>query len=211
VPVWIAASVAGMLLLLLFIGLRTLLGNGAEQAAAATLALHPPDKVELARRVVAPPPPPPPPPPVNRVTQLQRICAQLGPDCNTTVKLTQTANTIIFRVGDLVLFESGKADVREKFLPVAAKIAQAVEKEQGFIKVVGHTDSIPIKNVRFPSNFHLSVARAEAVAAVLKKGISDPSRLQTEGKGEDQPIASNETAEGRAQNRRVEVLIPRTD
>jgi type VI secretion system protein ImpK len=85
VPVWIAASVAGMLLLLLFIGLRTLLGNGAEQAAAATLALHPPDKVELARRVVAPPPPPPPPPPVNRVTQLQRICAQLGPDCNTTV------------------------------------------------------------------------------------------------------------------------------
>jgi type VI secretion system protein ImpK len=65
--------------------------------------------------------------------------------------------------------------------------------------------------VRFPSNFHLSVARAEAVASVLKKGITNKERLQTEGKGEDQPIANNSTPEGRAQNRRVEVLIPRTD
>jgi type VI secretion system protein ImpK len=200
-----------LLLLLLFAGLRGWLGSSSEAVAAATMALHPPDKVEIARRVIAPPPPPPPPPPVNRITQLQRICAELGPDCNTTVKLTQTANTIIFRVGDLVLFESGKADVREKFLPVAAKIAASVEKEQGFIKVVGHTDNIPIKNVRFPSNFHLSVARAEAVAAVLKKGISKPERLQTEGKGEDQPVAGNDTPEGRQLNRRVEVLIPRTD
>jgi type VI secretion system protein ImpK len=211
VPVWVASSVAALLLLLLFAGLRGWLGSSSEAVAAATMALHPPDKVEIARRVIAPPPPPPPPPPVNRITQLQRICAELGPDCNTTVKLTQTANTIIFRVGDLVLFESGKADVREKFLPVAAKIAASVEKEQGFIKVVGHTDNIPIKNVRFPSNFHLSVARAEAVAAVLKKGISKPERLQTEGKGEDQPVAGNDTPEGRQLNRRVEVLIPRTD
>ncbi|HET9903863.1 MAG TPA: type VI secretion system protein TssL, long form [Xanthobacteraceae bacterium] len=211
IPVWITASVAALLLLMLFAGLRTLLGNEAESVAAATLALHPQDKIEIARRIIAPPPPPPPPPPVNRITQLQRICAELGADCNTTVKLVQTANTIIFRVGDLVLFESGKADVREKFLPVAAKIARAVENETGFIKVVGHTDSIPIKNVRFPSNFHLSVARAEAVAAVLKKGLSKPERLQIEGKGADQPIASNDTPDGRAQNRRVEVLIPRTD
>jgi type VI secretion system protein ImpK len=191
--------------------LRTLLGTGAEAVAAATLALHPPDKIEIARRVIAPPPPPPPPPPAARVTQLQRICAELGPDCNTTVKLTQTANMIIIRVGDLVLFESGKADVREKFLPVATKIAQALEKETGWIKVVGHTDSIPIKNVRFPSNFHLSVARSEAVSAVLKKQITAPDRVQTEGKGEDQPIASNDSADGRLQNRRVEVLIPRNE
>ncbi|MBN8921376.1 MAG: type IVB secretion system protein IcmH/DotU, partial [Rhizobiales bacterium] len=100
VPVWIGGSVAALLLMLLFAGLRTLLGNGAEAAAAQTLALHPMDPIEIARRVVAPPPPPPPPPPVARITQLQRICNELGPDCNTTVKLTQTANTIIFRVGD---------------------------------------------------------------------------------------------------------------
>jgi type VI secretion system protein ImpK len=211
VPVWVAGSVAALLLLLLFAGLRTWLSNGAQTVAAAELALHPPDKIEIARRVIAPPPPPPPPPPVARITQLQRICAALGPDCNSTVKLTQTANTIIIRVGDLVLFESGKADVREKFMPVATKIAQALEKEQGWIKVVGHTDSIPIKNARFPSNFELSVARAEAVATVLKKQISQPNRLQNEGKGEDQPIADNKTPDGRAQNRRVEVLIPRTD
>ena len=210
-PVWIGGSVAALLLMLLFAGLRTLLGNGAEAAAAQTLALHPMDPIEIARRVVAPPPPPPPPPPVARITQLQRICNELGPDCNTTVKLTQTANTIIFRVGDLVLFESGKADVREKFLPVAAKIAHAIEKEEGWVKVVGHTDNIPIKNVRFPSNFHLSVARAEAVANVLKKQLTKPDRVQTEGKGEDQPIANNANAEGRALNRRVEVLIPRTE
>ncbi len=64
---------------------------------------------------------------------------------------------------------------------------------------------------RFPSNFELSVERAKAVAAVLKQGLADPSRVDVEGKGPDAPIASNSTPEGRARNRRVEIFIERSE
>ena len=65
--------------------------------------------------------------------------------------------------------------------------------------------------MRFPSNFELSVERAKAVAAVLKPGLTDPSRVEIEGKGPDVPIASNTTPEGRAKNRRVEIFIERSE
>ena len=95
--------------------------------------------------------------------------------------------------------------------PAAARIAKLLEQEKGFIKVVGHTDSIPIKSVRFPSNYHLSVERAKAVAELLKQGVSQPDRFQIEGKGAETPIETNATPEGRSKNRRVEILIPRVE
>ncbi len=84
-----------------------------------------------------------------------------------------------------------------------------LDKEPGYIKVIGHTDNTPIsRTVRFPSNYELSVERAKSVAALLKLGLhrSEP-RSQTDGKGETAPIASNKTPEGRAKNRRVEIMI----
>jgi type VI secretion system protein ImpK len=94
---------------------------------------------------------------------------------------------------------------------VATKIAAFLEKKTGTIRIVGHTDNTPIKTVRFPSNWHLSVERAKAVAAILKLGLSHPERIDVEGKGSDVPVAPNTTPEGRAKNRRVEVAIRRTN
>jgi type VI secretion system protein ImpK len=111
---------------------------------------------------------------------------------------------------DLALFESGKAEVRNAFKPAAARIARLLDRN-GFIKVVGHTDNVPIKSVRAPSNWHLSVERAKAVAELLKQGISRPDRLQVDGKGAEVSIDSNATPDGRSKNRRVEILIPRID
>jgi type VI secretion system protein ImpK len=118
---------------------------------------------------------------------------------------------IVIRLCDLALFESGKAEVRNAFKPAAARIARLLDQERGFIKVVGHTDSIPIKSVRFPSNWHLSRERAKAVAELLKQGISKPDRLQVDGRAAEVPIAPNTTPDGRSKNRRVEILIPRID
>jgi type VI secretion system protein ImpK len=125
----------------------------------------------------------------------------------------QTANRIIIRVGNVILFDSGSATVLTQFRPIAARVAAALEKEPGFIQVIGHTDNSPIGsgNVRFPSNYHLSIERAKNVAALLKLGLTKPDRLQTDGKGETAPIADNATPEGRARNRRVEILIPREE
>jgi type VI secretion system protein ImpK len=143
---------------------------------------------------------------------LQRIRAALAQEIAAgQLSAEENATTVFIRVGDVVLFEPGQADVRKQFLPIAQRIAAALNKEPGAIKVIGHTDSTPIHNIRFPSNWHLSVARAKAVAALLKEHLASAARIEVEGKGADVPIASNKTAEGRARNRRVEVTIPRAD
>jgi type VI secretion system protein ImpK len=129
------------------------------------------------------------------------------------VNVEQTANQITVRIGNVLLFNSGVATVLEQFKPIGERIAATLDKEEGFIKVVGHTDNSPIgaDRVRFPSNYALSVERAKNVAALLKPLLINPDRLQTEGKGETAPVADNGTPEGKAKNRRVEIVIPRTD
>jgi type VI secretion system protein ImpK len=206
VPLWAVASIVLALLVGLYITLLTLLSGGADAVASSAMTLHPSDRVEIARRVIAPPPPPPSPPPPT--AQLPRIKRELADDC---ITVTQTGSVIVIRLCDLALFESGKADVRPGFRPAAARIAKLLQEEKGFIKVVGHTDSIPIKSARFPSNFQLSVERARAVTDLLKLGVSQHGRFQIEGKGSETPIETNATPEGRSKNRRVEILIPRVE
>ncbi len=111
----------------------------------------------------------------------------------------------------LVLFQPGQAAVLDSFKPIIRRIAASLDKEPGAIKVVGHTDSIPIKSVRFLESPELSVERAKAVEALLSASLADKSRIQTGGQAAGVPIASNATPEGRTRNRRVEIMIPRAD
>jgi type VI secretion system protein ImpK len=197
VPVWSVASVATVLLLALFLTLRALLTGGAESVAEMTATLHPSDRVDIKRRVPAPPPPPPPPPP--------------APDIkfNDCIQFLPTANLITIRLCGEFLFNSGQAEVKPGFAPIAADIARFLNDTPGAVKVIGHTDSTAIKTVRFPSNQVLSKERAQAVANAIKKGMNEPNRIEIEGRGPDLPVASNATAEGRAKNRRVEVSVAR--
>ncbi len=201
VPVWAAASVAGVLLLGLFLVLRTLLGGHSEAIAGALVTVHPTTEIGIQRRVFAAPPPPKPQP----SSQKERICANVGPP----ISCLETPTHIIIRLSNIALFGPGDATVSNEFKPLIGRITQILEKEPGTIRIIGHTDSAPIRNVRFPSNFHLSVERAKAVSALIRTQLSKPGRIEIEGKGPDVPIASNETREGRAQNRRVEILIQR--
>jgi type VI secretion system protein ImpK len=212
IPTWAVSGFAALLLFALYLTLRTLLDGGSEAVAESLVTLHGSGRIEIARRAPAPPPPPPPPPEPAQVSQADRISAQLAPEIGSgKISVTQTGNQIIIRVGDLILFAPGQARVLDQFKPIAARIAAILETENGSIRVVGHTDSTPIKSVRFPSNFDLSVERAKAVAVLLKQGLSDPERVAVEGKGADVPVAPNDTADGRAKNRRVEVLVKRAD
>ena len=120
-----------------------------------------------------------------------------------------TANLIVIRLCGEFLFDSGQADVKTGFAPVAADIARYLNDTSGPIKVIGHTDSTPIKTVRFPSNQVLSKERANSVASVIKRLMQQPNRVETEGRGPDVPVAPNATSEGRAKNRRVEVTVAR--
>jgi type VI secretion system protein ImpK len=119
---------------------------------------------------------------------------------------------IAIRVCSGIMFASGKADVLPMFKPVALRIAQILEKESGPVKIIGHTDNQPLSRTNpFKNNLQLSVERAKAVAALMGPNMSQPARLMIEGRGSDDPIADNKTAEGRAQNRRVEFLLTRSE
>jgi type VI secretion system protein ImpK len=214
VPWWGVLGCVGLMLFGIYFILLYWLTGGVDPAAAQMVALHDVGKLAIIRAPSPAPPPPPPPPEPDKVTQLQRICAALGPDVAAdNASAEQTANQITVRVGNVILFDSGSATVLDQFKPIAGRVAATLDKEEGFIKIVGHTDNTPIShsNVRFPDNYHLSIERAKSVAALFRPFLGKPDRLQTDGKGETAPIGDNKTPEGRAKNRRVEILIPRTD
>jgi len=116
---------------------------------------------------------------------------------------------LVTRMLDRVLFDSGKAQLRRSAQPVLDKVAQVLQEVPDQpIGVEGHTDNVPIKYSGWADNRALASARANAVVSYLvdKHGIA-PSRLTAIGYGEARPIASNDTPEGRQQNRRVEIII----
>ncbi|HEV2555677.1 MAG TPA: type VI secretion system protein TssL, long form [Bosea sp. (in: a-proteobacteria)] len=200
VPVWSVAALAGVAVLGLYLVFRALLGGNAEAAASALLSVHPKGELGLVRKVFSAPPPPLPPPPVP-----PKVCGAVQPPIVCQV----TPNVIIVRLVDITLFEPGQAAVRAEFKPLIERIAAVLETEGGAVKVVGHTDNVPIRTARFASNLQLSQARAKAVGDLLQTKLSKPDRISVEGKGADVPIAPNTTREGRAKNRRVEILIQR--
>lgn len=212
IPLWTVFGATSLALFALFITLRALLSGGAEAAAADLNGLNGRGELKLARHVFAPPPKLPDPPP-GQLTQLQRIRLALAPEISAhKVDASQTTTKIKITVGDLVPFASGQATIKPQFRPIAKRIAEVLEKEPGAISIIGHTDNIKLQATsRFSSNWQLSIERAKAVAAVLRPDLSDPSRIEVDGRADEEPVASNDTAQGRALNRRVEVMLARSD
>ena len=124
------------------------------------------------------------------------------------VKVGYDERGLVARRLGRVLFDSGKAVLRHGAFPVLDKVAQVLkEVPQQPVGVEGHTDNVPIKYSGWADNHTLSLARAEAVVDYLVAQGVDRSRLTAVGLGEQRPIASNDTASGRQQNRRVEIVI----
>ncbi|MGR5149941.1 type VI secretion system protein TssL, long form [Photobacterium alginatilyticum] len=103
------------------------------------------------------------------------------------------------------LFLSGSAEVREALIPLLSKVARALESTHGRILITGHTDDQPIFTSRYPSNWHLSLARATAVANSMALGTDLHGRLWPEGLGDSSPRKTNDSPGNRASNRRVEI------
>ena len=106
------------------------------------------------------------------------------------------------------LFESGSAQIQDQYYPVLAAVSQALDSVEGQIIVTGYTDNQPIQSLNFPSNWHLSQARADAVKEILLKYVKNGgTRIRSEGRGSTDPVAPNDTLENRAKNRRVEITL----
>jgi type VI secretion system protein ImpK len=149
----------------------------------------------------APAQPPPPPKAIGLSVLLQPEIAQGW------VSVTELADRAIVRLRGDNLFESGSASVNPQYQQVLARVAEALNSTPGTVVVSGHTDNRPILSLRFPSNWDLSKARADAVVALLSGGLANPARVRSEGRGDMEPIVNNDTPANRAINRRVDITL----
>jgi type VI secretion system protein ImpK len=105
------------------------------------------------------------------------------------------------------LFDSGSTDVKPRYVPVLARVSDALNTVSGSVLVTGFTDNVPIRSGRFPSNFELSQARADTVRGIIAQRLTEPNRTRAQGRADSDPVAPNDTAENRSRNRRVEVTL----
>jgi chemotaxis protein MotB len=124
------------------------------------------------------------------------------------IQLTELQGKVTVRMTEKVLFASGSAVINAEGKKTLQEVAEAFKTISGrIVRVEGHTDNVPIHTERFPSNWELSAARAIAVVRYLQDRGVDPDLLGAAGYAEYQPIAPNDTPEGRAQNRRIEISL----
>ncbi|HVJ51637.1 MAG TPA: type IVB secretion system protein IcmH/DotU [Aliidongia sp.] len=204
VPIWVILAAAASVLLLCFIGYSYFLADRSDAVFARLAALPPNGTVSLARAAVPMPPPP-------DTGQSQKIRKFLEPEIKEgLVTVLEDNQSITIRIRAQGMFPSGSADVVDKVKPTLLRIGDALNTEPGPVSIAGHSDNVPIRTLRFPSNYELSLARAKAVQALVGSKMSEPGRLASEGKADTQPIAPNNTPEGREQNRRIEISLTKT-
>lgn len=149
-----------------------------------------------------------PEPPVIPVSQLDRLRGFLEEEIREgLVTVTEDDRSIKVLIRGDGMFDSAEAVPRPEFGMLLQRIGQALDAEDGQVAIEGHTDSQPIRSADFASNQALSLARAQSVRDVIAAQMARAERLDVIGRGASGPIASNDTAEGRALNRRTEVIL----
>ena len=141
----------------------------------------------------------------EEVSELEK--AVLEADASQEVQVEVQPDGVVFRLDAPFLFASGGADLTPAALPVLDKMAEVLAKHPERVRVEGHTDAIPIHSAKFASNWELSAARAVTVARYFQSRGVAPERMSATGYGEFKPLAGNDSAEGRATNRRVEIFL----
>ena len=212
VPLWVVGAVAAVLLLGLFVALSFSLNAASDPVFNQLHGIR--AKVKPPEARPAPPPPavaaaapsaPPKTPPPKRVPRLREL---LEPEIRQRlVELEESPDRVtIVVVGDS-LFRSGSARLEGAYVDLFRRIGEALDEVSGKILVTGHTDNVPVRSVRFPSNWHLSQERALSVMRVVSERVKAKGRVEAEGRADTEPRAPNDTPANRARNRRVEVNL----
>lgn len=129
-----------------------------------------------------------------------------------SINLIKEQRGMVIRINDKMLFDEGSAVVKPEAEKSLGEIVKILTKIDNPVIIEGHTDSTPIKNKKYSSNWELSTARATNIIAYMQKnGKINPKRLSAVGYGEYVPIADNTSISGRILNRRVDIIIPGTN
>ena len=206
VPVWLAALGGAGLIGLLFATYCFSLNVQSDRLFEVSGSL-PPRAMPGISRVAPPRPVPPLPPAAQPPGPRETLAAALEREIGDgQLSIGGSEAVPILRLRSTGMFANGSATLDPMFLPVLDRIGGVIGRLSGRIEVIGYTDNQPIHTIAFPSNFQLSAARARAAAAELGRGI-DPARISAAGRADADSVASNATASGRQQNRRVEIVL----
>jgi type VI secretion system protein ImpK len=209
VPLWVSVVISGLLLLLIYFGVIYLINRNSDKVSQrldrisqkeATL----PTSQQIVQQPIAVPP--------QKEASYEAAKDLFGIDklkealqFEIEQQRVQVLDGPTLRIVNI--FHSGSDQVKEEFIPMLEKIAKFLESYNVRILVVGHTDNLPIFSGRFPSNWHLSEARAKSVATRLARTEKLLEQIRYEGHGANDPVSSNDTEENRALNRRIDIHI----
>jgi type VI secretion system protein ImpK len=199
VPAWVAMVAAGALLLMIYLGFAYTINkssnmtyNNLAKVSAKTIKIPP---AAAKRKVTAVP--------VGRPGLSNRFERLLEAEIAHGMVQVLKGNTL--RLTNA--FPSGSDRVKKAYKPMLVKIAHELQRDNSMITVIGHTDNQPIFSARFPSNWHLSEARAKNVAGLMAAAATLQGRIRYEGHADNEPVAPNDTAANRARNRRIDIQI----
>jgi type VI secretion system protein ImpK len=193
-PLWVAAAVTALLLVGIYSGFRLSLTSSSDAIAAKIASL----------RIPASPSRPTPVPKRPEEPRLAPFLVEEIRQGRVAVD-DRRDRSVVTVLGD-GLFKPGDGAINTRDDALFGRIGDALAQVPGKIDVIGHTDNAPIRTLRFPSNWELSKSRAESVASILASRVPR-ARIEANGRGETEPVSSNDTAEGRARNRRVEIVL----
>ncbi|MBB1349466.1 MULTISPECIES: type VI secretion system protein TssL, long form [unclassified Pseudoalteromonas] len=191
VPLWVIFSVLGLLLLTVYLFINMKLNDDVMAVSDKLAIIHPVaedqavDKKDQHLLVLE---------------QLLQTEIQMG-----IVTIKKNIDRIRISINSESLFNQGDSKLLPSFQPILEKLALSLEGTKGRILITGHTDDTPIRTDKYPSNWHLSLARATQVANSMAKSTNLSGRLWPEGKGAAEPIASNSDSASRSLNRRIEI------
>lgn len=191
IPLWMMGLVLLLLVALTYAGLRMALNAVSDPVFASIHNLR------------EQPPASPATVPLSQPRLAKFLAAEIREGL---VSVREDADRSVVSLRGDAFFAPANADLQGKAVPVVIRVAKALAEVQGQVLITGHSDNQPIRSLRFPSNWHLSQARAQSVLNLVAVTVA-PDRLKAEGRAESEPVAPNDTPENRARNRRVELTL----
>jgi type VI secretion system protein ImpK len=188
-PLWVVGAVAALLLVVIYLGFNFSLSSASDTVAAEIAALRVTGRI------------------APRPSTEPRLAPLLAEDVRRgLVGVNDHADRSVVTILGDGLFSPGEATVNAGDQALLLRIADALGNLPGDVDVIGHTDNVPIRTLRFPSNWELSRARADSVMRLLATRVAG-DRMRADGRGDAEPLAPNDSSEGRARNRRVEITL----
>ncbi len=213
VPHWAIAVIAAVLMLAIYIGLSMRLTGQSERLYTLASILPPPERADIFRPVRDTEPVPEIVLETVSLDMLPLFAEAAPPAVLPALTGREDVSLVVIAIqaSDPEVFRSSKADINEEYRDLIAAMARVIIENADFIgsvSVVGHTDSVPVQRTNpFATNQRLSEARARAIADLLIAAGVSADLISASGKAAAEPIGDNTTREGRARNRRVEIII----